>query len=358
MTRRLSQALLALTAAAMISCGAEEWSYLMSQAPGQFALLFKRVPIRKVLQRKDLSLEARAKLELVLDVKQFSETALGLVHNKSYSIYRPLDREALLYNLTACPGLYVEPLRWRFPLAGELPYLGFFKKADAEREKARLMAKGNDVYVRKVNAYSMLGIAADAVYTPMLRYRDYDLAEIVIHELAHSTVWAKGYPEFNENLAVFIANQGALDYCVERFGKNSAETKYGADSVYDDLVFQKYLSSLISRLKDLYSRSDLSDEEKLRLKQELFAQSKKDFAQHWLPQMKTGNYRLWLKLDLNNAVVASFAVYLHELSLYQKVYEKNGSDMKQTIAFIKGVVRNEKGDPEDFLKAWLEKGGR
>lgn len=344
-----------LAALLLSSCGAEEFNYLMSQAPGQIALLFGRVPIERVLKRKDLEPEVRRKLELALAVKKYAENDLGLVQNNSYAIYRRLEREALSYNLTACPKLSVDPLRWQFPVVGEMPYLGFFKKEDADKKQAELEKKGYDVYVRKVSAYSMLGIVADPIYTPMLKYSDYDLANTIIHELTHGTVWAKGWPEFNENLALFVGNQGALNFCIQRYGSDSEEVRYGLGSNADDLLFQQYLAQLEKQLRSLYGRKDLSDEQKLQSREQLFAETKKDFRENWMPRMQTTDYARWPDLELNNATVASRLVYFHDLSLYQKVYEKNGSDLKKTVGFIKSVVAEQKGDPEDNLREWLKK---
>jgi predicted aminopeptidase len=338
----------------LTSCGVEEFNYVMSQAPGQIMLLFDRVPIKRVLKSKDLDPEVRKKLERALDIKEYSEKDLGLVHNNSYTIYRKLDREALSYNLTACPKLSLKPLRWQFPVVGEMPYLGFFKKEDAMKKEAELEKQGYDVYVRWVSAYSMLGIVSDPLYTPMLKYSDADLANTIIHELAHGTIWAKGYADFNENLALYIGNQGSLDYCISRFGKDSLEVKYALGGNEDDVTFQKYLAQLAKQLNDLYDRKDLSDDQKLKLKEQIFIDTKKDFKDNWIPKMKTTQYDRWPTVELNNATVASRLVYFHDLTLYEKVYEKNGSDLKKTVAFIKNVVDTQPGDPEKNLKKWLE----
>jgi predicted aminopeptidase len=277
------------------------------------------------------------------------------VHNQSYSIYKKLDRDALTYNLTAAPKLSLEPLHWKFPVVGEVPYLGFFKKSDADKKEAELKGKGYDVYVRTAGAYSMLGIVADPVYSTMLKDPDAELANTIIHELTHGTVWAKGYADFNENLALFVGNQGAVNYCTDRFGKDSAEVKYAIGSNHDDLVFQQYLAGLAKELKDLYARKDLSDQDKLKKREEIFAATKEDFAKNWMPKMATSDYSRWPKVNLNNATVASRLVYFHDLSLYQKIYEKNGSDLKKMVAFVKNVVDTQPGDPEKNLKAWLDK---
>lgn len=352
--KRTGKILIFLMSLNFISCGAEELEYLLQQAPGQLLLLMDRVPIEKVLKREDLEPEIRAKLELVLEVKKYSEDRIGLVRNKSYTIYRELDRETVTWNLTACPRFSLEPLKWEFPVVGTVPYLGFFKKEDALKKEAELEAKGYDVYVRRADAYSMLGIVADPVYTPMLRWNNYELVNTVIHELAHGTVWAKGYPEFNENFALFVGNQGALDYCREKFGPDSEEVRYGLGSNEDDYTFYLYINSLAKELRELYQRTDLSDEEKLRLKAEIFERTKEDFEKNWMPLMKTQDYAGWTKRKLNNATVAGRLVYYHDLSLYKKVYEKNGSDLKRMVEFVKEVVAKNPGDPEKYLQQWLE----
>jgi len=328
----------------------------LSQAPGQLALLANRVPIEQVLKRNELEPWVREKLELALSVKGYAEE-LGLVQNKSYTLYRELNRDAVCYNLTATPKLSLKPLSWEFPVVGRVPYLGFFKPKDALKKKQELENKSYDVYVRRVGAYSMLGIVPDPLYTPMLKYDSWELANIIIHELTHATIWAKGYPEFNENLALFIGNQGAIDFCLKKYGAGSKEVEYAIGSNQDDQLFQQYLSGLKKELEELYARSDLSEDEKLKLREEIFQKSKRDFQENWLPKMKSDYYTGWNKLELNNAVIASRLVYYHDLSLYQSVYEKLGSDLKKMIEFMKEVVKNaekEKLNPEKYLQTWLK----
>ena len=103
MKSRLFKVVMFVGALAMCSCGAEEFNYVMSQAPGQLLLLMNRHKISTVLKNKNLDPEVKRKLELVLDVKQYAEDEIGLVHNNSYSVYRKLDRETVTYNLTALP---------------------------------------------------------------------------------------------------------------------------------------------------------------------------------------------------------------------------------------------------------------
>jgi predicted aminopeptidase len=154
--------LCALLGCSLAACR-EELAYLLQQAPGQIAILLKREKITKLLQDPQLDPDTRHKLELVLDVKRYAEEKIGLVHNQNYTMFTPLHRDAVVYTLSACPPLEFKPMTWKFPVVGEAPYLGFFKKADGEKKKAELEDRGLDVYLRPAGAYSMLGIASDPI---------------------------------------------------------------------------------------------------------------------------------------------------------------------------------------------------
>ena len=92
----------------------------------------------------------------------------------------------------------------RFPLVGALPYVGFFRQADARRERARLERLGLDTYVRPVAGYSTLGITADPFYSSMLEGSDARIVEITLHEMVHGTVFPPGHAEWHESFATFV----------------------------------------------------------------------------------------------------------------------------------------------------------
>ncbi|MFO8056504.1 MAG: aminopeptidase [bacterium] len=334
-------------------CDKEETEYLLEQAPGQFELLLKRVPFERVLSNPDLDPEVRKTLEFVLDVKEYGVEELGLLDNENYEVYVELERQAVCWNLTACPELSVEPVRWDFPVAGEVPYLGFFKKEDALDKKAELESKGYDVYVRPVGAYSMLGIVSDPFYSSLLDARKADLANLVLHEMLHSTVFIKGKMEFNENLALFVGNRGSLEYLSERFGPDSAEVRYSAGSNHDAEIFSREVMKLYHELESVYT-SDLSKAEKLERKKEVFSSHKRHFRDEVLPAMKTDRYKSWPEKDLDNAVVVSRVVYYHDLSLYEDLYRKMDSDLKAVIDFFKEVQEKKGVEPEEYARQWLE----
>jgi len=337
------------------ACEEEELTYLMKVAPGQLALLMDRVPFEKVLNDPDLDPEVRDKLEFVLDVKQYGVDELGLMKNKNYEIFVELDRPAVSWNLTAAHPLKMEPLTWDFPVVGNVPYLGFFKEKQAIKKKEELEAEGYDVYLRTAGAYSMLGIVADPLYSPLVNYRYADLANLVIHEMTHGTVFIKGQMEFNENLALFVGNQGSYNYLAERFGEDSEEARYSKGSNIDDNTFSIEIMRLYNELDEMY-KSDISDDEKRRRKEEIIAAHKERFRSEVLPAMETTAYSRWPDKDINNATVISRKVYFHDLSLYENLRERLGST-RTVVDFFKEVQDMEGVDAEDYAKDWLEKEG-
>ncbi len=347
---------LSLACACAAGCDEEELAYLLQQAPGQAALLLKRAPFERVLDDPELEPEAREKLEFVLDVKNYGVERVGLARSKSYEILVRVEREAVTWNLTAAEPLSMTPVTWEFPVAGEVPYLGFFKKKHAEGKANELEEQGFEVYLRVANAYSMLGIVSDPLYSPLLKYSKAYLAELVLHEMLHGTVFIKGKMEFNENLALFVGEQGAYNYLSQRFGPDSEEAMYVLYSNHDAQIFSKEIMKLYGALDRMY-KSPLSEREKLAKKEEIIEAHKVRFREEVLPRMKTGRYRGWPERDINNATIISRTVYYHDLGLYRDMYEAMDQDLKALVGFFKHVAGIEGVAPEAYARDWLREQG-
>lgn len=333
-------------------CGAEEFFYLVEQAPGQFSLLIKREGIEKILKRPDLDAATREKLELVLDIKSYAENDIGLVRNPSYTIYTELNRDAVVYNLTACPALSLEPLRWDFPVVGQVPYLGFFKKSDGIKKMSRLESQGHDVYLRPCGAYSMLGIVSDPLYSPLLRLREADLANLIIHELVHATVWVEGEVEFNENIALFIGDRGSYEYCVSRWGEESPQAVYAKASKSDDRIFSEWMDGLFLELESLYNSEGITEPDMLSMKRDIIERHRIRYNEQVLPSMSSGSYRDFEEGVLDNAYIASRRVYFSDQTLYEEIFEKCGSDLSRMVEFFRDVdARGVK--PEPYCREWV-----
>jgi predicted aminopeptidase len=56
----------------------------------------------------------------------------------------------------------------------------------------------------------------------MLRYTDYDLVNLIIHETVHATIYIKSEADFNERLATFFGDIGAELFFKSKEGDDSA----------------------------------------------------------------------------------------------------------------------------------------
>src|ERR1700683_3195156 len=201
-TRLLAMALIGAT---LPGCAI---GYFTQAAQGQWRLLRARRPIEQVIADPAASEQLKARLRVVQDARDFAVTDLGLPDNGSYRSYSDLKRPYVVWNVVAAPEFSVAPLRWCFPFNGCLRYRGYFRERDARRMAAALAARGNDVMVGGVAAYSTLGHFSDPVLNTMMRYGDLELVSTIFHELAHQLIYVHGDTEFNESFAVTVEQEG------------------------------------------------------------------------------------------------------------------------------------------------------
>jgi predicted aminopeptidase len=208
--RRLGALLLA---AVVAGCGALEGAgYLVRAGWSEARILLRREPIAAVLERPELDAALRARLELVLAVRRFAAEVLGLNVGESYTTFADVDRDATVHVLSAAYRDRLEAYLWWYPVVGRLPYRGFFDQAAAERAGHRLEARGLDVEVRPAVAFSTLGWFADPLLSTAAVGPPDEVAETVLHELFHATLYVPGAAVFNESAATFVGHRGALAF--------------------------------------------------------------------------------------------------------------------------------------------------
>ena len=207
--------------------------YVAKQGYYQAKLLSGRQPILQVLQQDSLTPHQRQRLQLILAVKNFATNVLALSPNQNYSTIN-LKWRHTLYNVSASKPLLFKPYTWWFPIIGTMPYKGFFEKADAIKEKNRLLLKNLDVQIGPVAGYSSLGYFSDPVWPQMLELPLVFLVELIIHELAHATIYFKNQTDFNESFANAVGKMGTLAFLKEHFGEKSQEYQ-GAISIDEEV---------------------------------------------------------------------------------------------------------------------------
>ncbi|MDE0214154.1 MAG: aminopeptidase, partial [Deltaproteobacteria bacterium] len=204
----------------LLLCGCSPGYYIRA-AYEEGRILWRRTPITTVLAEDGVTPEVRRKLEMVLELRDYAATDLRLNVGGSYTSYSRVDRPVLLHVLSAVPKTSFEPYTWWFPFVGRMPYKGFFDGADAREEAGSLAAQGYDTHIRPAGAFSTLGWFDDPLLGRLLKLDRVSLADVVLHELLHNTLFVPGSVAFNESLANFVGKRGAIEFFTRRFGPES-----------------------------------------------------------------------------------------------------------------------------------------
>lgn len=348
MTARLRWLLTATVSAtvAAVVLSACQTPYLIESAVSQADLLMSRVPIEDALNDQRLTPEQKQKLLLAKEAREFAEAELGLKKTQNYTSYVHLDQPYVSYVISAAPRTELKPYLWKYPLVGALPYRGYFKEVRAQEEAAELVSKGLDVYVRGVSAYSTLGWFRDPVLSSMLRYRDYDLVNTIIHETVHATLYLKSSADFNERLATFIGNIGTEMFYRAKEGAQSQTLAAIKRENEDDRTFSVFISAEIEALTKWYEeRKNTSIPEDVRQKR--IEEIRERFAKSIRPKLLDGGYRGFETGELNNARLLTYRLYFEDLSDFELVYRKLGSDIKAFLAYCKRL--EDVPEPEKVL---------
>ena len=311
-------ALLALTGVAQGLCGCATVSYLVQAGKGQLAILNRARPISEVLKDEKLASQTRLLLESVEGIKKFGEERGGLKPTRNYADYVALGRPAANWVVSASLPLKFEAKQWSFPIVGSFTYLGLFELTDANAHAEKLKAEGLDVYVRGAGAYSTLGWFKDPIFSSMLGEGEAaiaHLANVILHESVHATIYIPDQSTFNESLASFIADELTLVYLRERFGLGSSTEKaYLGDGAAGE-EREKRFHEVHTALAGLYA-SNASDLEKTQKKADILEELKK----------KTS----W-KRELNNAVLIQYATYGTGKVSFDGVLKKCAADWKRFV---------------------------
>ena len=135
--------------------GCETLSYYAQAIGGQMELMSRAKPAAGLIADPATPQPLRERLELARSIRDYASRELGLPDNGSYRSYADIERPYVVWNVVAVPEFSLDPVESCFPVAGCVPYRGFFAQQDAERHAVQLRAAGNDANVRGVAAYSI-----------------------------------------------------------------------------------------------------------------------------------------------------------------------------------------------------------
>jgi predicted aminopeptidase len=312
--------------------------YVVRSAYFQAELLHSREPIAKAKARRTFNAKQLASFDRIADIKGFGKT-IGLKATDNYETYAG-DWNRTIWNLTACPDLSFSPVTWRFPIVGKVPYLGFFRRSDADAWARRLGNDGNEVYLRTAGAYSTLGWFRDPILPGMLEWDEYQLANTVLHELAHATLWIEGSVKFNESFANFVGRVAAIAYLEDRFGADSAMVIRTHENLQDLRQWRLLLRSLYEDLDRVYKDDMLSDVEKRAGRATLYGALSERVQQTDLIHSDRFE-RAVEKGPWNNARLSQYRTYNHRLEQFESVLNTADGDLLQFIQLIEEITTDQ-----------------
>lgn len=319
-------------------------------------ILSRRRSIVRLVEDPATPPAQREKLQLVLEVREFTIDSLHLRAGDSYTTFSQLDSDTLALVLSAARKDRFEPYTWWFPIIGRVPYRAYFSERSAEKAVRSLEAKGYDAYVRPTAAFSTLGWFNDPLVSTLLRYDSISLANTVVHEIFHNTLFLSGQVMFNESLANFVGGRGAVDFFCGAARPETEQCTRAKDAWSDDLLFGRFLSSLVDRLEALYAREDLSSEEKIAQREEIFEQARAEFEGEVRPRLKTAQFAGFARFPLNNASLIARRIYYERLDLFEEVYRQSGGELLIALERIMAAARASPREPFAAVERLLSEG--
>jgi len=311
-----------------------EVNYGLRQAKGQMNIIFKTVPIGEVLNDTTFPDSLKQRIRLIQEIKQFSVDSLGLKPSTSYQDYYDQKGEPILWVIAACPPYSLENKKWKFPIVGEFGYKGHFEKERALKEIETLKAEDLDVRLAEVSAWSTLGYLSDPILSSMFERNEGSLAALIIHELTHGTLFVKSNLEFNENLADFIGDQGAIFFLRTKYGENSKELKnHEVLKIYQER-FSNHIAKGTLQIDSLYQTftSEMSSNSRDSLKYDLI-----DHIMCTGDLLLTNQrYRYKGRGSVNNAFFTAYRTYQGKQNEFQKELESRfNNNFKNYLTILK-----------------------
>ncbi len=349
--KKYKSILLALPLLGIFS-GCSSISYLVDAGIGQWRLMNRARPVEEVLASKTIDEKTKDAIRLILEAKKFAVDELNLKATENYNSFVKLDGAYASYVVTASHPLKLEAKVWRFPIVGEIPYIGFFEEAKAKKFIADLVKDESnwftvdsrklppDTNLRGASAYSTLGWFPDPLYSSMIQASERRMVDTVIHESVHATVFVGSNMDFNERLANFIGLEGSLLFLKKKYGENNDKVLLAKAALASEAIFAKFIDEARSKYKvEVEANMSLGVDAALAKKAKFYAELPKLYDtihQNWARENPGINPPRWA-IDFptwNNAVLNGHSTYNANFSVFRSLYLRCDSDVKRLIHWI------------------------
>ena len=293
----------------LFAAGCDTLGYYRQAIGGHLGVMQAARPVGEWLADPATPQPLRDRLALAQRIREFASRELGLPDNESYRSYASLERRYVVWNVFAAPRFSVQPHKECFPFTGCVSYRGFFSEQEARRHAGALHARGFDVHVAGVPAYSTLGWFDDPLLSTFIRYPDAQLARLVFHELSHQIAYARNDTTFNESFAVAVEEEGVRRWL--RAEGRAADLESFVAAQARRKAFAQRVKEARARLARLYA-SGASGETMQRGKAEEFERLRADYPKVVPPEP-------------SNAFLVSVSLYTEQVPAFEELLRESGS---------------------------------
>lgn len=301
--------------------GCTQVHYVLQAGCGQLDMSLGTRPLSDVIADPATPPRTAALLREVPSMKRFGERH-GLRPTDNYAEFVDLGRPAAVWVVTAAEPLRFRAKSWSFPVVGSVTYLGWFDRGDAQMFADELSFEGWDVDLRGASAYSTLGWFKDPVLSTMIPGGDEavgELANVVLHESVHATIYIKGQTRLNENIASFIGDRLAEAYLDEHRGPDSPEKEAYLLGEREGERRARAMHAAYVRLAALYD-SALPDAQKLAQKAQILADLRAEIG---------------MRRPVTNATLAQFKTYTSSKAELSALLASCGGSYPRLLAALR-----------------------
>ncbi len=341
-------------------------AYYWQSAEGHLRLLAAARPVKDWLADEGAPEQLKTRLLLAQRLRDFASQALALPENASYTRYADLNRPAALWNLVAAPPLSLQLRTWCHPVTGCIGYQGWFDEARAREAAARLAARGLDVAVYPVPAYSTLGwsnwLGGDPLLNTFVQGGEVELARLLFHELAHQLIYLKDDTAFNESFATAVERLGLARWLAgagdERLRQTYAEAEQRREA------FRMIKREARARLAVVYAQPGLSDADRLSRKAQVLAQLRHAYWQLralWgVDPARVLPADRWVE-EASNASLGAEGAYDQWVPAFEALFAREvgaGSDWRPFYDAVRRLAALPAPARQEALQALLRPGSR
>ena len=313
--------------------GCSRLDYVIEQGAGQMMLQNRSKRNKDVLKDRRVPQDFKNKISKIEVYKKYFYQYFGEEEKGIYSRTTMLKSSAATYLVIASPPNEIKAVNTCFPFMGCFPYLGFFDPESALRYETEMKEKNFVTYKRPVYAYSTLGFFEDTILSSFFIFDDFDLAELIFHELFHTIFFAKNEVDLNEALANYFGMELAKEYFkLDPIKAQDIVQK----SKKRDVLFSRLVKHA-DELNLLYQKEvDLSaPKAKFILDTYLDKTFFPDIRKVCAEQALTDSDCFPLRQTWNNATFAAYMTYEKDINFIEKVRLQKNLDLKGLLSLVK-----------------------